>query len=240
MSVPALWHSTSEPKQIKVFPVLQEPPAPITEQASEATLRSSFALAAQYILLSYVLQPSKEVYSKSLQVIRQLLPLPNLRAGRLLAVDAQALNAVPEKWSLDSFVLNENGFRTAKAGQQAADKEAQQQETPEQASDSEDAAGHAEQPVAQETQQAEGYHIELSDIACVKPCNDPSLPPGYAFWVSLHSRTQGLYFVAESSEDAEGWVDALHMTCYAAKQGRMRMLSRALNSAQNVESTGDL
>ena len=181
-----------------------------------------------------MLQPTKEVYSKSLQVIRQLLPLPNLRAGRLLAVDVQSLDAVPEKWSLSSFVLNETGFRAAKPTQKPA--ETREQNSSEHASDSDTAAELAEQVAApaESMQEPAGHQIELSDIACVKPCNDPSLPPGYAFWVSLNSRTQGLYFVAESSEDAEGWVDALHMTCYAAKQGRMRMLSRALGPVQDL------
>ncbi len=36
----------------------------------------------------------------------------------------------------------------------------------------------------------------LSDIADVKPCMDPSLPAGHAFWVSLQSRPTGLYFCA--------------------------------------------
>lgn len=201
-------------------------------------LRSSFALAAQYILLSYVLQPTKEVYSKSLQVIRQLLPLPNLRAGRLLAIDVQLLDAVLEKWSLCSFTLNETGFRAAKMPSAAPEK--QQPDGIRQGSDAEGAAEATDQNAAATASggeimhQPKGYDIELSDIVCVKPCNDPSLPPGYAFWVSLHSRTQGLYFVAESSEDAEGWIDALHMTCYAAKQGRVRMLRQALGPAQEL------
>ncbi len=53
------------------------------------------------------------------------------------------------------------------------------------------------------------------------------VPPGYASWVSLHSRTQGLNFVSEVSEEAEGWVDALHIASYAAKQGCMQMLGKA-------------
>lgn len=215
--------------------MLQEPPAPITEQASEAALRSSFALAAQYILLSYVLQPSKEVYSKSLQVIKQLLPLPNLRAGRLLAVNLQHLDSVPEHWSLTSFVLNETGFRSVLPLQQPKGKPVSQQAHIEESEADSGIEPQQQQVSEEDPQMPAGYQIELSDIACVKPCNDPSLPPGYAFWVSLRNRTQGLYFVAESSEDAEGWIDALHMTCYAAKQGRMQMLHHALGSGSDAQ-----
>lgn len=38
--------------------------------------------------------------------------------------------------------------------------------------------------------------VALEDVADVKPCMDPSLPAGHAFWVSLHSLPTGLYFVA--------------------------------------------
>lgn len=40
------------------------------------------------------------------------------------------------------------------------------------------------------------YRIALEDIADVKPCMDPSLPAGHAFWVSLRSLPTGLYFSA--------------------------------------------
>ncbi len=30
----------------------------------------------------------------------------------------------------------------------------------------------------------------------VKPCMDPSLPEGHAFWLALHSQPQGLFFIA--------------------------------------------
>ena len=38
--------------------------------------------------------------------------------------------------------------------------------------------------------------VALEDVADVKPCMDPSLPAGHAFWVSLHTLPTGLYFVA--------------------------------------------
>lgn len=208
--------------------LLQEAVSGGAEPTSEAVLRRTFALAAQYILLSYVLQPAKEVYSKSLQVIKQLLPLPHLRAGRLLAVAADSLGAVPERWLVSMFVLDQAGFRIvaphdqpAASSQQVA-AESQESHVGEESQKAQQESGSGDE------QQPDSYQIGLSDVACVKPCNDPSLPPGYAFWVSLHSRTQGLYFVAQVSEDAEGWVDALHMASYAAKQGRMQMLANAL------------
>ena len=209
--------------------LLQEAAAPGVEEVSEAVLRRTFSLAAQYILLSYVLQPAKDVYSKSLQVIKQLLPLPHLRAGRLLAIDPGSLDAVPERWLLSLFVLDQSGLKTVVPDDQPAAESSQEANM-----DSE--AQHAQQNLsANDRQQGASYQIELSDVACVKPCNDPSLPPGYAFWVSLHSRPQGFYFVAGVSEDAEGWVDALHMASYAAKQGRLQMLGKALAIASGEQ-----
>ena len=204
------------------------------EQLSEAALRRTFALAAQYILLSYVLQPAKEVYSKSLQVIKQLLPLPHLRAGQLLAVAPASLDAVPEQWQLSLFVLDQAGLRAVAAKDQLA--EPSEPAAANQDSGESDDAQHAEDDdIQSESLQHDSYQIGLSDIATVKPCNDPSLPPGYAFWVALHSRPQGVYFVAKVSEDAEGWVDALHMASYAAKQGRLQMLGKALTVASGEQ-----
>ncbi len=207
-----------------------------SEQVSEGTLRRTFSLAAQYILLSYVLQPAKDVYSKSLQVIKQLLPLPHLRAGQLLAIAPDSLDSVPEQWLVSLFVLDQSGFKTVAPQDQPYDQSNQSAAPAVQETNGDDNAQHTQQAdKADDSQQSASYEIELSDIACVKPCNDPSLPPGYAFWVSTHSRTQGFYFVAEVSEDAEGWVDALHMASFAAKQGRMQMLGKALATASGEQ-----
>jgi hypothetical protein len=41
--------------------------------------------------------------------------------------------------------------------------------------------------------------LNLADIATVRRCGDPSLPKGYAMWVSLHSQPQGHYYIAGGS-----------------------------------------
>lgn len=213
---------------------LQEPLG--SEPVSEAALRHTFSLAAQYILLSYVLQPAKDVYSKSLQVIKQLLPLPHLRAGQLLAIAPDSLDSVPEQWLVSLFVLDQSGFKTVAPQDQPYDQSSQSAAPAIQEANGNSDAQHTQQAdKVNDKQQSASYQIELSDVACVKPCNDPSLPPGYAFWVSTHSRTQGFYFVAEVSEDAEGWIDALHMASFAAKQGRMQMLGKALATASGEQ-----
>ena len=60
-------------------------------------MRRTFGLAAQYIILAHALQPSKEVYQKSLHVIQPLLPLPHLRAGFLTAADPATAHSCNER-----------------------------------------------------------------------------------------------------------------------------------------------
>ena len=45
--------------------------------------------------------------------------------------------------------------------------------------------------------------MPLADIEGARRVSDPSLPPGAAFWVRLHSRPQGLYLVCEVAAEAE-------------------------------------
>ena len=41
-----------------------------------------------------------------------------------------------------------------------------------------------------------GRSVDLADVLDVKPCIDPSLPEGHAFWLALHSQPQGLFFIS--------------------------------------------
>lgn len=66
---------------------MQDPGAAAAAAADEEASERMFALAAQYIVLAFALQPGKEVYRRSLGVVRELLPLPAMRAGALLAAD---------------------------------------------------------------------------------------------------------------------------------------------------------
>eukprot|EP00891_Asterochloris_glomerata_P005577 jgi/Astpho2/5577/Aster-02833 len=186
--------------------ICADPQAQDRERTDEQHTRRTFAQAAQYIMLSYVQQPSKEVYRKSLQVVQQLLPLPHLRAGPLLAPDVVMQGTPQEKWVRSWFVLDHEGFRASSPGAQRAP------------------AGSNQQP-----QDGRGHSIPLADIAAVKMCNEPSLPLGAAFWVSLHSKPQGMFFVADLGDEAEAWVDALVMLSYISHQQGLPLLAEALS-----------
>jgi hypothetical protein len=76
-------------------------------------VRTLLASAAQYICLAHALQPSKEIYRKSLAVVRQMLPLPFLRAGYLTAPRARSIGSVTETYRRDWFVLDQRSLRQA-------------------------------------------------------------------------------------------------------------------------------
>jgi hypothetical protein len=76
-------------------------------------VRTLLAGAAQYICLAHALQPSKDIYRKSLAVVRQMLPLPFLRAGYLTAPRARSIGSVTETYRRDWFVLDQRSLRQA-------------------------------------------------------------------------------------------------------------------------------
>lgn len=76
-------------------------------------MRTLLAGAAQYICLAHALQPSKDIYRKSLAVVRQMLPLPFLRAGYLTAPRARSIGSVTETYRRDWFVLDQHSLRQA-------------------------------------------------------------------------------------------------------------------------------
>ena len=87
--------------------------APASRQAKDISVRTLLAVAAQYICLAHALQPAKEIYRKSLGVVRQMLPLPFLRAGFLTAPRSRSIGTVTETYRRDWFVLDHRSLRQA-------------------------------------------------------------------------------------------------------------------------------
>ncbi|KAK9901717.1 hypothetical protein WJX75_009968 [Coccomyxa subellipsoidea] len=184
----------------------KDPEREAAERDEEEAVARTFRLAAQYIALSFALQSGREVYARSLKVVRPLLLGGYLRAGFLTAVDPSTDRSCAERWDRCYFVVDHNGFRT--------------EEVPEE--DASDFA-HNEMPPFQQ-------RIDLADVADVKLCLDPSLPEGHAFWVALHNQPQGHFFLSDNAEDAEGWVDALLMSAHIAGGQRLPTLAFALTA----------
>ena len=76
---------------------VQDPGAAAAAAADEEASERLFRLAAQYIVLAFALQPGKEVYRRSLGVVRELLPRPALRCGTLLAADPATAGTCHER-----------------------------------------------------------------------------------------------------------------------------------------------
>jgi hypothetical protein len=87
--------------------------APASRQAKDLSVRTLLAVAAQYICLAHALQPAKDIYRKSLGVVRQMLPLPFLRAGFLTAPRSRSIGTVTETYRRDWFVLDHRSLRQA-------------------------------------------------------------------------------------------------------------------------------
>jgi hypothetical protein len=85
----------------------------VSRQSKDISVRTLLAGAAQYICLAHALQPSKDIYRKSLAVVRQMLPLPFLRAGYLTAPRARSIGSVTETYRRDWFVLDQHSLRQA-------------------------------------------------------------------------------------------------------------------------------
>lgn len=88
-------------------------PSPNAAAAQQAAARRAYASAAQYIALAAAMQPGKEVYRKSLAIVKPLLALPFLRVGYLAAPAADTIGTINETWMRQWFVLDHASFRTA-------------------------------------------------------------------------------------------------------------------------------
>lgn len=191
----------------------------------DAAARALFATAAQYIALAAALQPGKEIYRKSLSVVRQMLPLPFLRAGYLSAPLRRSLGGLGEVYRREWFVLDHASLRAAShmestlsaasAGVLAQQQQQQQQRGAKAAAA---AAAAEEDPLV----------LELSDVITARRCSDPSLPEGEALWVCLASRPMGVYLVADSADAADAWVDALVLAQHLVSTRSNEALAEAL------------
>ena len=60
----------------------------------DSSVQALFQMAAQYVCLAFALEPFKEVYQRSLSVVRSQLPLPFLRSGYLMLVRPDSIGTI--------------------------------------------------------------------------------------------------------------------------------------------------
>lgn len=181
-------------------------------QAREAEASSMFTHSAQYICLAFVLQQQKAVYRQSLNVVKQLLPLPFLRAGFLSAPVPSTRGTPDEVWRRDWFVLDHASLRSATSSEGSL-------------------SGHLVTPQlrpspADSSQQA--LVLPIPQLVHATRVDDPSLPEGAALWICCEGDTQGSFLVADDEDAADAWTDAVILLAHIARTRSPHALTAAM------------
>eukprot|EP00878_Enallax_costatus_P020836 GHUV01022040.1.p1 GENE.GHUV01022040.1~~GHUV01022040.1.p1 ORF type:complete len:347 (+),score=111.87 GHUV01022040.1:674-1714(+) len=193
-----------------------------SKSARDLSVRTLMAVAAQYICLAHALQPSKDIYRKSLSVVRQMLPLPFLRAGYLTAPRARSIGSVTETYRRDWFVLDHRSLRQASSMETSlstagAGVLSTQQRGASTAAAASNAASDDDPLV-----------LPLEELLAVRRCAEPSLPEGGGIWISTQALPTGIYLVADDIAAADAWVDALVLCQHLVGSRSSEALEEAL------------
>lgn len=145
--------------------------------------------ASQYIALAYAMNPKSTVFKRSLSSIHQFLPLPYLRYSVAYVISPSSEGTVEEEWILTGLALNAKSFQTVLlSSKDSKYRSLFSGGTP------------------------PNFHVDISQIGSIIPSRDPWFPTGWGFCMHIKDRRDGIYFVTESQEDMEGWIDALTLT----------------------------
>eukprot|EP01025_Chloroclados_australasicus_P064676 TRINITY_DN8672_c0_g1_i1.p1 TRINITY_DN8672_c0_g1~~TRINITY_DN8672_c0_g1_i1.p1 ORF type:complete len:605 (+),score=93.43 TRINITY_DN8672_c0_g1_i1:135-1817(+) len=176
--------------------------------------RAWFVSAARYIALAHALQPFKEVYKKSLGFIHMHVPSPFLMRGEMVAVVLESLDGCQEVWEKMEFGLDQNALQTI-GGVGAGGGQGEQGQEEEEEEDGDELV----------------YCLQMADVEEVMPVMDLSLPAGFAFWIKLSSRKQGMYFVCQEEQEREAWVDCVLLVANIRRQNRQEVLKNTIRAA---------
>lgn len=159
-------------------------------ETDDRQVRAALAHAGQYIILAYALQPETKVYQDALPAVQRLLPLPFLRSGPLTVAVPGTAELPRESWVSAWFALDVHTLQSVR-------------------------------PSPVESWKVVGsvpdVAIDVANVSSAHVCQDPTLPEGWAIWLGLEDRAEGIYLVAPDREDAEGWVDALRLLVFLGK-----------------------
>ncbi|KAJ9531741.1 hypothetical protein QJQ45_021888 [Haematococcus lacustris] len=197
--------------------VLEAQEAERQRAGREAEVRGLFNSSAQYIMLASALHQGNEVYRKSLTVVKQLLPLPFLRAGYLTA-PVPGAGREQDPWHRDWFVLDHSSLRAATSRESSLSTAT--------------AAGllvpSNQTATSTADSSAQALTLPLEQVNRVQRVDDPTLPPGAGFWVCLHDQPLGVFLVADNEDDADAWADALMLCAYIVQTRSAQTLAQAL------------
>jgi len=202
--------------------IAQEEEANRARAAREAEARGLFTSSALYICLAHALQPGKDIYRKSLGVVKQLLPLPFLKAGHLTAPLPATRGTHSEAWRRDWYVLDQVSLRAGSSGEGHGP------------------GSHASLPGAPQAPMTapECISVPLAAVVATGRGADPSLPQGAALWVQVEGEAQALWLVAEDEDAADAWADAIALSAHIVRCRSPEALAAALAPVQQHHHHG--
>ncbi|GAX80584.1 hypothetical protein CEUSTIGMA_g8021.t1 [Chlamydomonas eustigma] len=203
-------------------------------QSRESDIRTAFTTAAQYICLAFAMQQQKDVYRRSLSLVRSMLPLPFLRSGVLTVSSppsSSSSTSSGEVWRRELLVLDHRSLHIASALESSlCNSVSAGMPLPAQRPAPADSSTHPSVKLV----------IPLSDVCTARRCSDPTLPHGYGIWLGLVSNPAGVYMVAESAECAESWVDAVLLSAHVVQSRGEDALAIALTPAVHSGGRGGM
>ena len=172
--------------------------------AREERVRVTYADAASLVLFALAMQPKKDLYRSSFNLVRPALPLPFIRASFMLIcpgfdpTGGGGLMPV-EIWEKHWMVLDASSMRSAMTNTLSPREKGRM-----------------------------SFSLDLKEIeSCVACGGELTLPLASALRVGMRGRG-GIYLVAEDTEARDGWIDALTLASYIVQSRGKQALSSLL------------
>ncbi|KAM7255995.1 hypothetical protein ACFE04_011736 [Oxalis oulophora] len=174
--------------------------------STDISANELYSQSAIYIAAAHALKSNYSVYSSALRLVRSMLPLPCLKIGYLLAPPAGKQVAPHNDWKRSEFVLNHEGL--------------QQVQRVEQKPITRSLSGI---PGDGSNFDRKAVKVDVTDIVSVSACADLTLPPGAGLCIdTIHGPN---YFVADSWESLDGWLDAIRLVYTIYARGKSDVLA---------------
>ncbi|GMH28929.1 hypothetical protein Nepgr_030772 [Nepenthes gracilis] len=174
--------------------------------AKEVTANELYSQCAIYIAAAHALKPNYSVYRSALRLVRSMLPLPYLKVGYLTAPPAGNPVAPHTDWKRTQFVLYHEGLY-----QLIQDEQKQMRRS---LSGKPTDSGNVKKPAVK---------VDIPDIVSVSACSDLTLPPGPALCIDTIDGPA--FFVADSWESLDGWLDAIRLVYTIFARGKSDVLA---------------
>lgn len=182
----------------------------------------SWSHAAQYIAMSYALDPSSEIFCRALVSVHQFLPLPYVRCSKMVHIfDECPQSNSQQQWVVAGLTIDAFHLRSVQIS--SIDVKAIHETR---GSDS----------GIQGSTHAPPLMIDVASIASYCLCHDPWIPFGTGLHIRLKSKPDGIYIASESAEDILGWRDVLCLLqVLHGSSGGLQKLQSVLESNNKLD-----